>query len=101
MLDQKQFRNEELLLSVNRNLDPTRLNLNHYEPFLDALCGTREYQKEAVRVVLRYFLNGRYNNLRQLAEENFNSNDHLRERYISLSVKWNTIFNCLINYPVQ
>ena len=81
MPDQRQFRNEDLVLGVNRNLDPMRFDLNRYEPFLDALCGTREYQKEAVRVVLRYFLSGQYNNLRQLAEENFNSNDQIRERY--------------------
>ena len=81
MPDQRQFRNEDLVLQVNRNLDPVRLDLNRYEPFLDALCGTREYQKEAVRVVLRYFLSERYNNLHQLAEENFNSSEQIRERF--------------------
>lgn len=81
MPDQQKYRNEELVLKVNRNLDPTRFDLNRYEPFLDALCGTREYQKEAVRTVLRYFLSKHYSNLRQLAEENFDSNDSIRGRY--------------------
>ncbi|MDX9936174.1 MAG: DEAD/DEAH box helicase family protein [Anaerolineales bacterium] len=81
MPDQRQFRNEDLVLQVSRNLNPARLDLNRYEPFLDALCVNREYQKEAVRVVLRYFLGGRYSNLRQLAEENFNSSERIRDRY--------------------
>lgn len=40
-----------------------------------------EYQKEAIRVTLCYLLGGRYANLRALAEENFHSNEKLRERY--------------------
>jgi len=81
MPDQQRFRNEDLVLRVSTNVDPTRFDVNRYEPFIDALCGTREYQKEAIRAALRYFLGGRYANLRQLAEENFDSNPALQERY--------------------
>ena len=81
MPDQQQFRNEDLVLHVSRNVDPARFDISRYEQFIDALCGTREYQKEAIRVVLRYFLGGRYTNLRQLAEENFDSNEALKQRY--------------------
>jgi type III restriction enzyme len=81
MPDQQRFNNADLVLRVSKNVDPARFDVNRYEPFLDALCGTREYQKETVRVVLRYFLGGRYTNLRQLAEENFNSNERVRERF--------------------
>jgi len=81
MPDQHTFRNQDLVLNVSATIDPTRFDINRYEPFLDALCGNREYQKEAIRVTLRYLLGGRYSNLRALAEENFNSNDTLRERY--------------------
>jgi type III restriction enzyme len=81
MPDQQQFRNEDLVLRVSRNVDPARFAISRYEPFIDALCGTREYQKEAIRVALRYFLSGRYTNLRQLAEENFHSNEALKQRY--------------------
>ena len=83
MPDHRRFRNEDLVLRVSTNVDPTRFDINRYERFIDALCGTREYQKEAIRAVLRYFLGGRYTNLRQLAEENFNSNSALQERYRS------------------
>lgn len=81
MVDQQRFRNEDLVLHVSANIDPARFDISRYESFVDALCGTREYQKEAIRLALRYFLGGRYTNLRQLAEENFYSNDVLKERY--------------------
>ena len=81
MPDQQRFNNQDLVLSVSKNIDPARFDINLYEPFIDALCGNREYQKEAIRVTLRYFMSGRYENLRQLAEENFHSNDKIRERY--------------------
>jgi len=81
MRDQQTFRNQDLVLRVSPSVDPARFDITRYEPFLDALCGTREYQKEAIRTVLRYLLGGRYPNLRALAEENFYSNETLRNRY--------------------
>jgi type III restriction enzyme len=64
MPDQQRYRNEDLVLKVSKNVDPVRFEINRYEPFIDALCGTREYQKEAIRVTLRYLLGGRYASLR-------------------------------------
>jgi len=81
MPDQQRFLNQDLVLRVSTNVDPARFDISRYEQFIDALCGTRDYQKEAIRIVLRYFLGGRYASLRQLAEENFHSNDKLQERY--------------------
>ncbi|PIU67982.1 MAG: hypothetical protein COS84_02455 [Armatimonadetes bacterium CG07_land_8_20_14_0_80_40_9] len=71
----------DLVLSVSENVDPAKFNISKYEAFLDALCGAREFQKDAIRVVLRYLLSGRYRNLRDLAEENYNNNSNLREFY--------------------
>jgi len=81
MRDQQTFLNQDLVLQVSTSMDPARFDITRYEPFLDALCGSREYQKEAIRVTLRYLLGGRYANLRALAEENFHSNEKLQERY--------------------
>src|SRR5688572_1969816 len=64
--DQQRFLNEDLVLRVSTSVDPARFNLTRYEAFIEALCGGREYQKEAIRTVLRYFLGGRYADLRQL-----------------------------------
>jgi type III restriction enzyme len=81
MSDQHQFRNEDLVLRVSRNVDPAQFDAGRYEAFIDALCETREYQKEAIRTVMRYFLGGRYTSLRDLAEENFGSSAALQDRY--------------------
>jgi|GEM_PF-106800 len=84
MPDKQRFVNQDLVLRVSTSVNPAIFDMNAYEPFLDALCQTREYQKEAIRTVLRYFLSGRYGDLRALAEENFNSSDTLRERYLTV-----------------
>lgn len=85
MSDQSLFRNKDLVLQVSQSIDPKKFDINRYEPFIDALCGTREYQKEAIRIALRYLLGGRYQSLRQLAEENFNAQSKIKERYGTLS----------------
>lgn len=54
MPDQQRFRNEGLVLRVSTNIDPKRFDITLYEPFIDALCGPPDYQKESIRVILRY-----------------------------------------------
>jgi len=73
----------DLVLRVSENVDPASFDISKYEAFLDALCGTREFQKEAIRTVLRYFLGNRYRNLRDLAEENYYLNPNLRDLFPS------------------
>jgi len=75
----------DLVLKVSENVDSTRFDVSKYEVFLDALCGPREFQKEAIRTVLRYLLGGRYKNLRDLAKENYENNPNLRELYPTFS----------------
>jgi len=79
--DRQRFRNEDLILKVNKNVDRNKWDEGKYEAFIDELCLDREYQKEAIRTTLRYLLSGEYNNLRDLAKENFNSNEILEHRY--------------------
>ena len=83
MLERQTFQNKDLVLKVSPNHNPEKLDPNKYEAFLDALCLDREYQKEAIRETIRYFLGGEYNNLKDLAEENYNSNPRLQEKYAS------------------
>ncbi|MFC1500566.1 DEAD/DEAH box helicase [Candidatus Zixiibacteriota bacterium] len=85
MSDQQTFRNQDMVLNVSSSIDPEILNIEEYEPFIDALCGSREYQKEAIQTVLRYLLGGRYSNLQMLAEENFNSNQQIQDRFGSFN----------------
>jgi len=81
MPDQKRFLNQDLVLQVSKNIDPAVFDINKYEDFIDTLCDERNYQKEAIRTTLRYMLGGQYKNLMELAEENFNSNEKLRDLY--------------------
>lgn len=83
MSDRQIFQNKDLVLKVSNSYDPKRFDPNKYEAFLDALCIDREYQKEAIREVLRYFLGGQYSNLLELAEENYRNNPKLQEKYTS------------------
>jgi type III restriction enzyme len=81
MPDQKRFINQDLVLQVRKNIDPKVFDINKYEGFIDALCGERDYQKEAIKITLRYVLGGQYNSLKKLAEDNFNSNEKLEDLY--------------------
>jgi type III restriction enzyme len=83
--DSQTFRNEDLVLKVTTDIDPKVWDESKYEAFLDEMYGHREYQKEAVRTVLRYLLGGRYSNLQELAKANFDINPDLQERYGSWS----------------
>ena len=83
MPDRQTFRNKDLVLKVSPNYNPGRFDPNKYEAFLDALCGDREYQKEAIRETLKYFLGGEYKNLKDLADENYLKNPKLQEKYSS------------------
>ena len=81
MLDRQTFQNKDLVLKVSPNYDPRMFDPNRYEAFLDALCGDREYQKQAIRETVRYFLGGQYNSLKDLADENYHNNSKLQEKY--------------------
>lgn len=79
--DRRTFRNEDLVLKVTTDIDPNIWDESRFEAFIDELCSTREYQKEAIRTTLRYLLGGKYANLRMLAKVNFGVNPVLEQRY--------------------
>lgn len=81
MPDTARFRNEDLVLHLRRSIDPAQFDVGKYEAFLDALCGEREYQKEAIRNVCNFLFGGAYSNTRDLAEDNWRENDSLQEKY--------------------
>lgn len=78
--DKRAFKNEDMVLKV-RSHDPAVWDETRYEEFLDVLCGSREYQKTAIRTVLSYWIGGRYESLLGLAQENFSSNGELQHRW--------------------
>jgi len=79
--DVSEVQNEDLVLKISPAVDPAVFDGTKYEAFLDVLCGTREYQKDAIRTTLRYLLGGRYPDLRALVRENFKNNAALQELY--------------------
>lgn len=79
--DRRTFRNEDLLLKVSKDIDPKNWDETKYEAFLDELCGFREYQKEAIRTTLRFLLGSKYQDLKDLAKENYDENSELQEHY--------------------
>ena len=83
--DRQRFRNEDLVLKVSPAVNRAVWDESRYEAYLNELCQDREYQKEALRVALRYLLGGEYANLSTLAQENFDNNPTLESRYGSWS----------------
>ena len=79
--DRQLFRNEDLILKVSPAVDRARWDEGRYEAFLDELCGGRDYQKDAIRTALRYWLGGEYANLKALAKANYEENPVLENRY--------------------
>ncbi|MDA8317591.1 MAG: DEAD/DEAH box helicase family protein [Actinomycetota bacterium] len=78
------FRNEDLVLKVRPDYDPSLIHLDAYEAFLDALCEDREYQKDAIRTACRLLAGGEYGSVADLAAENYAANPVLAERHQSL-----------------
>jgi type III restriction enzyme len=79
--DRQRFKNEDLVLKVSDNINPKIWDETKYEAFIDELCGNREYQKIAIRTVMRLFAGRQYKNLRALAQENFKDNPEIERRY--------------------
>src|SRR3989344_5289155 len=77
----RRFHNKDLVLEVSTSVDRRKWDESKYESFIDELCGSREYQKEAIRTALRYLLGGEYRDLRDLAAKNFERNSTLRDKY--------------------
>lgn len=84
MKDIKIFKQKDLLLKVNKNYDPTKLDLDSWDFFLDKLCGDREYQKEAIKNTIIYLTSGRYEKIENLVEENYQNNNELQAKFNSL-----------------
>lgn len=91
MTERTRLKPDDLVLSVSESVDPRKIDLTKYDDFLDALCGERNFQKEAIRTTVRYLLSGRYTSTRDLAKENFENNDKLQDFYKSFSALENKL----------
>ncbi len=85
MQEIKTFNTQDLVLAVNRNYDPIKLNLSAWDRFLNILCQDRDYQKQSIQAAIIYLFSGRYTSVETLVKENYDKNEHLRERYSDLN----------------
>ena len=60
VLEKKVYKQEDLILKISDSYDPFKLSLGEWEEFLDALCGQRNYQKEAIKKAVIYLAAGKY-----------------------------------------
>jgi type III restriction enzyme len=75
-------RPDELVL---KHLRPENFDWNKYQNFLDNLCGSRTYQKEAIKAAVTFYLSKQYKNVQELAKENYEVNEHIKELHNSES----------------
>lgn len=85
MQDIKIYKQKDLVLEVNKNYDPTKLDFDSWDLFLDKLCGDRDYQKEAIKNAVIYFVSGRYSSIEDLVEENYQNNTEMQKKYNSVA----------------
>ncbi len=83
MQDIKIYKQKNLVLKVNQNYDPNKLDLDSWERFLDKLCGDRDYQKEAIKNAVIFLASGKYSKTEDLIKENYQNNAELQAKYIS------------------
>jgi type III restriction enzyme len=83
MQDIKTYKTADLVLSVNKTVDPAKLDLSLWDRFLDVLCGNRTYQKEAIKLSIIYLASGKYKSIEDLVHENYHNthNVEIRQRY--------------------
>ena len=82
--EKKRYDTKDLILKVNQFYNQSGLPLPYWDRFLDALCGTREYQKEAIKSSVIYLASKEYTNIQDLVSKNHYQNPQLRERYPEL-----------------
>lgn len=77
------IRTEEsnIVLKVKNDYDPRKLNLNEWDRYLDCLCGNREYQKQAIKTAIVYMVSQEYSSINQLAKENYETNEFLKQKF--------------------
>ena len=83
--EKKRYDTKDLILKVNQYYNQSELSLPYWDRFLDALCGTREYQKEAIKNSVIYLASKEYANIEDLVSKNHYQNPQLRERYPELT----------------
>jgi len=75
--DKETISPNDLVLRLSEKAN--NFDISKYEDFIEELCGEREYQKEAIRKVTKFFLSEEYKNIAELVKENFKVNEAMQE----------------------
>ncbi len=75
--DKETISPNDLILRLSEKVN--NFDISKYEDFISELCGEREYQIEAIRKILKFFLSGEYKNIEELVRENFKINEAMQE----------------------
>jgi len=85
MVKRTLIKEEDLVLKISSSYESKNFRIDKYSDFIDRLCWTREYQKEAIKNACIFLLWWRYKNTLELAQENYNSNETLQDKYKKFS----------------
>ena len=69
----------ELVLHLSEKAN--NFDISKYEDIISELCGEREFQIEAIRKVIKFFLSGEYKNIEDLIKENYKENVSMQEYF--------------------
>ncbi|PTD94491.1 hypothetical protein C9439_02150 [archaeon SCG-AAA382B04] len=81
MAEKKYIDPENLVLKLNKEVK--NLDISKYEDFIMALCGDREYQMNAIRKSIKFYISDEYDNIQDLVSENYEENDEFNELFDS------------------
>jgi len=86
MQEIKIYKTADLVLQINKNYDPAKLNLAAWDRYLDILCVDRQFQKESIQKAIIFLASGLYKDIRDVVTENYNNarNTEMRSRYNTL-----------------
>jgi type III restriction enzyme len=77
-----QFRIADQVLKVDDKRESVEAVVHKYDAFLNMLCDERyQFQRDAVREMLRFLVSDKYRDLADLAKENWSKNEHIRQRH--------------------
>ncbi len=71
----------EHTLNVNVRKCSDKFRFPDIEDYVRAIAGGREYQYQAIRQTMIYLWGGGYKNVKELAKENFDRKEHIKQRF--------------------
>lgn len=80
------YKNSDFVLKVYDGSPEVVSVINKYDTFLSTVCpGDYSFQKKAIAEVLRFFFSNKYKSIEDVARENYELNDKLRQKFERLA----------------